>query len=130
MNNKKLWLALSALILVVAVFVGVYFANRPQSQEGAKTVTVIVVHKDDTEKKFTYHTNEEFLGPLLIAEGLIPKVESGMFDTVDGEKADFNVDEGWWGIYKGTEMLNVGINEAVIADGDSFRLEYINGFAS
>lgn len=131
--NKKIWIALGALVLVVALMVGIFVLTRPEAQEGAKTVTVTVIHKEDkTPKEFVYHTDEEFLGPLLVAEGLIPEgnIVSGMFDTVDGEKADWNVDEGWWGLYKGEEMANVGINEMPIADGDSFRLVYINGFAS
>ena len=129
--NKKLIIALVALVLVVAAMVTVLVLNKPETQEGAKTVTVTVVHKDDSEKTVTYHTDEEFLGPLLVAQGLIPEgnIVSGMFDTVDGEKADWSVDEGWWGVYKGDQMTNQGINETPITDGDSFRLEYINGFA-
>ena len=129
--NKKLIIALVALVCVVAAMVTLLVLNQPETQEGIKTVTVTVVHKDDTEKTFTYSTDEEYLGPLLVAEGLIPEgnIVSGMFDTVDGEKADWSVDEGWWGVYKGDEMTNTGINETPITDGDSFRLEYINGFA-
>ncbi|MBE6947148.1 MAG: DUF4430 domain-containing protein [Ruminococcaceae bacterium] len=132
--NKKIWIVLSAvaLVLVVAVMAGIFFFNRPQPQEGAKTITITVVHKDDSKKEFTYQTDETYLGPLLVAKGLIPEgnIVNGMFDTVDGETAVWAEDEGWWGIYKGDEMTTVGINEQVIADGDSFTLEYINGFAS
>ena len=131
-NNKKIWIALAALVLVVALAVGVYFLTRPETQEGAKTVTVTVVHKDKTERTEVFKTDEEYLGPLLVAEGLIPEgnIKDGMFDTVDGEQAVWANDEGWWGIYKGEEMTSVGINDQVIADGDTFRLVYINGFAS
>ena len=106
--------------------------TRPEPQEGQKTVTIIVVHKDKTERKEVYQTDEEYLGALLVAKGLIPEgnIQNGMFDTVDGEQAVWAEDEGWWGIYKGEEMTSVGINEQVIADGDTFRLVYINGFAS
>ncbi len=132
MNKKTIWIALGALILVAALMVGVFVWTRPETQEGAKTVTITVVHKNKAERTETYHTDEEFLGPLLVAKGLIPEgnIKDGMFDTVDGETAVWANDEGWWGVYKGDEMTIVGINEQVIADGDVFRLVYINGFAS
>lgn len=132
MKKKTIWIALGALILVAALMVGVFFMTRPETQEGAKTVTITVVHKNKTEKTETYHTDEEYLGPLMIAKGLIPEgnIQNGMFDTVDGEQAVWADDEGWWGVYKGVEMTTVGINEQVIADGDTFRFVYINGFAS
>ena len=44
MNNKKTILALVALVLVVGVFAGVWFATRPQSTEGRKTFTLCIVH--------------------------------------------------------------------------------------
>lgn len=132
MKNKKIWIALAALILVAALMVGVFLITRPQPQEGEKTVTVVVVHKDKTERREVYQTDEEYLGPLLVAQGLIPEgnIQDGMFDTVDGEQAVWTNDEGWWAIYQGDQMTSVGINEQVIADGDTFRLVYTNGFAS
>ena len=132
MKKTKIWIALGALVLVAALMVGIFVMTRPEPQEGQKTVTIIVVHKDKTERKEVYQTDEEYLGALLVAKGLIPEgnIQNGMFDTVDGEQAVWAEDEGWWGIYKGEEMTSVGINEQVIADGDTFRLVYINGFAS
>ena len=130
--NKKIFIALGALILVAALMVGVFVLTRPETQEGSKTVTVTVVHKDKTERVEVYHTDAEYLGPLLVEKGLIPEgnIVSGMFDTVDGEKAEWSNDEGWWAIYKGEEMTATGINETPIADGDHFFLVYTNGYAS
>lgn len=132
MQNKKWIFAILALVLVVAALAGIYFATRPNTTDGAKTITVTVVHKDKTEEVKTYHTDEEYLGPVLVAEGLIPEgnIQSGMFDTVDGETAVWAEDEGWWAVYQGDAMAVIGINELVIADGDAFRLVYTNGFAS
>lgn len=130
MKNKKLILAVVALVAVVAVLLGVYFATRPDTAEGAKTITVTVVHKDGTTKNFEYHTDEEYLGPVLIAEGLVQGDESQyglMIHTVDGEKADYNVDQGWWQFFIGDEAAMVGVDSAPIADGDSFKLVYTVG---
>ena len=67
MKNKKIWIAIVALIAVVALMVGVYFATREKPVDGEKTISVTVVHKDGSEKAFTCKTTEEFLGPVLLA---------------------------------------------------------------
>ena len=53
MKNKKLILTLVAFVAVIGILAGIYFATRPQTQQGSKTITVTVVHKDKTEKTFT-----------------------------------------------------------------------------
>lgn len=130
MNSKKLILAVVALVVVVAALLGVYLATRPETAEGAKTITVTVVHKDGTTKNFEYHTDEEFLGPVLLSEGLVVG-ENGpyglMISTVDGETADYNVDQGWWQIFIGEESATTGADAIVINDGDTFKLVYTVG---
>ena len=49
-KKKNLIWALVALVAVVAIFAGVYFATRPDTAAGAKHITVTVVHKDATER--------------------------------------------------------------------------------
>ena len=65
MKNKKLIIAVAALVLVVAVLAAVYFATRPNAQEGSKAFTVTVIHADGSEKKFDYRTDAEKLGGFL-----------------------------------------------------------------
>lgn len=129
MKNKKLILAAVALVAVVALLVGVWFLTRPDTQEGAKTITVTVVHKDKTEKTFTYHTDEEFLGKVLYAEGLIQNegADEGMFNIVDGEKADWNENKSYWSLYQGEEYAMQGVDTTPISDGDTFKLVYTLG---
>ena len=130
MKNKKLVLALVAFVAVVAVLVGVYFATRPETQQGSKTITVTVVHKDGTEKVFTCHTDAEYLGTVLVDEGIVVANygEFGLyFDTADGETADWNVDGGWWQVFVGEEAAITGADQIVIADGDTFKLVYTLG---
>ncbi len=127
MKNKKLLIAALGLVLVVALMVGVYFATRPQPTEGSKTVTITIVHKDKSEKVVTAHTDELYLGRVLVNEGLTPD-ESGPYGlymlTVDGETADYNADGGWWGIYQNGEMTSVGADQVPVANGDSFQVVY------
>jgi len=59
MKNKKMIIAIVALVVVVAVFAGVYLATRPETAAGGKTFTVTVVHKDESTKEFIYTTDAE-----------------------------------------------------------------------
>ena len=53
MKNKKLIIAIIAVVAVIGLMLGVYFATRPETQQGSKSITVVVVHEDGTEKTFT-----------------------------------------------------------------------------
>jgi len=130
MKNKKLILIAVALIACVAVMLGVFMMTRPETVQGSKTITVTVVRKDGSEKVFTCHTDEEFLGKVLVDENIVEANygEFGLyFDTADGETADWNVDGGWWQVFAGEEAAMVGADQIVIADGDAFSLVYTIG---
>ena len=130
MKNKKMILAVVALVVVIAVMAGVYMATRPETVEGAKTITVTVVHKDGTEKEFVCHTDEEYLGAVLVTEEIVvgEQGEFGLyFNTADGETADYSVDSGWWQVFVGEEAAITGVDGIAIADGDTFKLVYTIG---
>lgn len=127
MQNKKLVISAIALVLVVALFAGIYFATRPAVQQGAKTITVIVVHKDKTEKTFTYHTDEEYLDKVFLTEGLIEGYESQyglVIEKVDGEAAIWETDSAYWSLYIGEEYASTGVSETPVYDGSTFKLIY------
>ena len=75
-KNTKLIIAVIALVVVIAALLCVYAVTRPETSQGAKTFTVEVVHADGSTRTFTYHTDEEYLGAVLLAEGLIAGEES------------------------------------------------------
>ena len=52
---------------------------------------------------------------------------AGMFDTVDGEKADWSVDQSYWALYIGDDYATTGVDTTPIHDGDSFKLVYTRG---
>lgn len=127
MKNKKLILALAALVVVIGILACVYFATRPATQEGAKAYTVSVTHADGTVKDFSYRTDEEFLGAALQAEGLIQGTvgEFGLYvDTVDGETADYSKDGSYWALYEGEEYAMQGIDQTPVTDGGVYKLVY------
>ena len=130
MNNKKLILAAVALVAVVAILVGVYLIAKPAPvAAGSKAFTVTVVHSNGSQKEFTYKTDAGKLGAYLEEKGLIESqgADAGMFHTVDGEKADWNVNQSYWAFYVGEEYASKGIFETPATDGGSYKLVYTIG---
>ena len=130
MKNKKALVSVLALIVAAALFVGIWLVSRPETAVGGKHITVEVVHKDGSEKMFTYHTDAEFLGPVLLAEGLAVGEEGPyglMISAVDGETADWNVDQSYWALYIGEEYAVTGADTTPVRDGGVYRLVYTIG---
>lgn len=129
MKNKKLVIAVIALVAVVAVLLGVYFATRPGTSAGEKAFTVTIVHSDGTSKELNLSSSEEFLAPALRAEGILTDdgVETGMYNTVDGETASWEENQSYWGFYIGGEYAMTGMNDTPIEDGAAYKLEYTIG---
>ena len=127
MKNKKLILGIVALVAVVGVMLGVYFATREDTVQGGKSITVEVVHGDGTTKTFTYSTDAEYLGEVLDAEGLVESEDGpyGMvINAVDGEQAIYEEDGAYWALYEGEDYAMQGADQTVIHDGDVFKLVY------
>lgn len=130
MKNKKTRFAAMLLVALIAVLAGVYFMARPGTQAGAKTIHVTVVHADGSEKQFRYHTDEAYLGPVLLANGLA-EGEEGPYgltiSVVDGERADWNENQSYWALYVGEAYATTGADSTPVRDGDSFQLVYTIG---
>ena len=130
MKNQKVLIAAAALIVLIAVLAGVYFTARPATVAGAKAIAVTVVHADGSAKEFRYYTDEEYLGPVLLTEGLV-EGEEGPYgltiNAVDGEKADWNENQSYWALYVGEDYAVTGADSTPVKDGDSFRLVYTIG---
>lgn len=128
--NKKVILALVAVVLVIGVMVGVYFAMRPQPVEGEKEITVVVVHADGTEKSFAYRTTQMYLGSVLMEEKLVVGENStyGLNITaVDGEEANWEKDQSYWAVYEGEDYASTGVDGIVLTDGGVYKLVYTRG---
>ena len=126
-KQTKLIIAVAVIVAVVVVMAGIYFATRPDTAQGAKTITVEVVHGDGSSKEFTYHTDSEYLGEVLLVEGLVAgdQGEFGLYIlTVDGEDAIFEESGAYWALYQNGEMTTTGADTTPIQDGDSFQLVY------
>lgn len=128
--NKKTGI-LAAALVILCVAAGILFQmNKPETVTGAKNIDIIVVHADRTENTFSYDTDAEYLGEVLLenelADGDIS--DYGLFiTTVDGETADSSKQQ-WWCITKGGKSVTTGADSLPIADGDQFELTLTEGY--
>lgn len=129
-QKGKTLLGLAVLLCAAAILAGVYFAFRPQAQEGSKTVTVEVVAGGETVQTHTIHTDEEYLRGALEQEEMAAGEESayGLFLlTVDGITAD-DAKQEWWCVTKDGGQVDTGVDTTPIADGDHFELTLTVGW--
>ena len=128
MKNKRL-VVIGAVVLAVllVVFGAVWFAARPGTSGGRKTIAVEVVHKDGSKNTFTCKTDEEYLAPVLVNENIVEdnQTEYGLYILVaDGETADYSVDGSYWSILQNGEYAELGASSLPIHDGDAITLVY------
>ena len=106
--------------------------SQEQTEPSADTVevTVIVVHKDGSEKVFEVETDALYLGEVLLEEGIV-EGEMGpyglMISAADGEVADWNVDQSYWAIFIGEEYATTGADGIPVFGGDVYKLVYTIG---
>ncbi len=128
-NKKKIILAVGALVLVAALFAGVYFALVPKASAGGKEITIEVI--DDTQASTVYEvsTDAEYLGDAIReTEGLdVEGTESEyglMVDTVNGVVADYNENGAYWAFYVDGEYCMYGMDQQPIEDGQAYQIIY------
>ena len=128
----KKWIALLLTLCMALSLCACVVANPlPEEQLEAPrkkvSFTVIVVHSDGSEKNFTYETTEEFVGPVLTADGLI-KGNDGPYGLeiteVDGEEAIYSTNGAYWAVFEGEEYALQGIDTTPVVDGGIYKLVY------
>ena len=125
--NKKRIIAIVAAVLVIALVATGCSVLSPKTQEGMKSFTLTVVHKDGTSKDMDLKSDAEYLGAFLQDEGIITGEEGqyGLYiKEVDGEKAVYEEDNAYWAFYEGEEYALQGIDLTPITDGAVYKLIY------
>ncbi len=129
-NTKKVILSVVALVAVIAVLFSVYWFTKEKTSAGSKTITIDVVHKDESVKTFTAKTEREFLGEVLADKKIVEGEEGpyGLFImAADGEVADESNQE-WWCLTKDGGQVNTSADQTPIADGDKYELTLTIGY--
>ena len=132
MSKKTRNIIIAAAVLLVLVVGALLVWNhfRPAAQAGAKAIVLEVVHGDGSSKDFPIRTDAENLRGALEEQKLIEGTESeyGLYVlTVDGETADEGAQQ-WWCFTKGGEMLMTGVDDTMIADGESYEITLTTGW--
>lgn len=121
---------MTAILLLIGMLCGLtgcYVQSAQQSE--TKHITFTVIHADGTEKVFRIDTEQATLAEALKAEKLVEESadSAGLYDVVDGEKADWNDGEAWWCFSQNGEALTVGIEQVVLADGENYTAVFTRG---
>jgi hypothetical protein len=121
-------LVLAGLILIAALVT--YFATRPATTPGGKTISVEIIAPPAETKTLEISTNAEFLRQALEEQGLIQGDESayGLFVTsVDGRTVDASKQE-WWCFTKDGADLLTGVDSTPIQDGENYEITLMIGY--
>lgn len=128
-SNKKLWIGIAALVVVIAALIGIYFAFGAKPSAGSKALTIEVINDEGTSTMYETKTDAEYLRQAMEeTEGLTfsgTDSEYGlMVDTVNGLRADYVQDNAYWSFYVNEEYCNYGVDAQPVNDGDAFRIIY------
>ena len=126
-NDKIVAIGVAVLAVLLIVLGTVWSSTRPETNADSKTITVEVVHKDESKNTFTYQTNAEYLADVLVAEGLVADNQDQyglLIQEVDGERAVYEEDASYWSILQNGEYAQLGASSLPIYDGDVISLVY------
>lgn len=128
-NKKKILLVVGALVLIAAIFAGVYFALAPKASAGGKQITIEVIDDAQASTMYEVSTDAEYLGDAIReTEGLdVEGTESEyglMVDTVNGVVADYNENGAYWAFYVDGEYCMYGMDQQPIEDGQAYQIIY------
>ena len=127
MNNKKTWIAVVVLAVLIVAALMFWFVFKPETIDGLKEITVEVTHGDGGTNSYTFSTKKLYLYDALWEQKLIGPLVDGYFTELDGETADTQ-QEQWWGYTKRGEYVNYGVSECVIENGDHYEFTFNVGW--
>jgi len=125
MSKKAKIILCTVLVLLVAVFCAARLVLIPEPVEGSKHIVFEVTGHEGPAKNFDIYTDAENLGDALMEEKLIDAEEGpyGLWVTaVFGEAADSTKNE-YWMFSRDGEMLNTGVSDTIIADGEHYEAQ-------
>lgn len=127
--KKKILIAVGAFLATVAILVGIFIIFREKPVEGSKEITIEVINSKEKSKVYEIKTDAEYLRQAMDeAKGLTYDGEDSQYGfavyTVNGETADFSVDQSYWAFYVNGEYCSYGIDTQPVEDGDEFQIIY------
>ena len=91
------------------------------------TITIAVTTKAGETTEHQVTTTGTTLADALVDSGMVEENydDYGLFfNTVNGETADYSVDQSYWALSKDGEYLMTGASSTEIADGEHYEVTY------
>lgn len=112
-SKKKIVLGVVIVVLLIAVFAGIYFLFGPKTTEGSKSYTLEVVDDAGNTKDYKASTDAEYLRDAL------EELEESEDFSMEGDEDDY-------GLYIDTinGVRQNGVDSQPVHDGDAFKLVY------
>ena len=128
-NTQKVILGAGILVVLFAIVLTMFIVLREKPTDGEKSITIEVVNSAQQSTIYELDTDAQYLRQAMEeADGLTFDGDEGeygmMVMTVNGETADYNVDQSYWSFYVNGEYCNYGIDTQPVADGDAFKIVY------
>jgi heme/copper-type cytochrome/quinol oxidase subunit 2 len=131
MKNKKAVVICTVLLVAVLAVLGVVYAqSKGTADPNQKSITIMIVYEDGSDKKVELETTEKTLRGALDEANLIDGEDSatGFYLTsVDGVTADESREQ-WWCVTQNGEMSMYGLNEMVLEDNAQYELTLTTGW--
>ncbi len=118
------------LILVIIMMFSLFACGRKETETAEGTeikITVSVTNKAGETVEQEVTTTGTTLADALIESGIVAENmdDYGLYIlTVNGETADYSVDQSYWAVSKNGEYLMTGASSTKIADGEHYELVY------
>jgi len=128
-SSKKVIFGVIGVVILVAVMALVYVKFSAKPVEGSKNITITVIDSAQEETVYELKTDAEFLRQAMEeADGLEFGADEGPYGlsvhTVNGERADYNLDGAYWGFNVNGTYCNYGVDSQPVMDGDAFEIVY------
>ena len=132
-NKKSIIIGAVALVALIAIFVGVYFVNKPATSTGSKNIVIEVKGNDKEVKTYELSTDAEYLRHAMdeLSEKGVGFSYSGndsdygiMVEYVNEERADYTQDGAYWALYVNGEFGQYLADTQPVADGDTYTWAY------
>ena len=134
MKTTRSFMKFSVLAILAVAMAFTLLACGSKDAENAEgteiTITIAVTNKAGETTEQEVKTTARMLDIALVESGI---VESNYDDyglyilTVNGETADYSVDQSYWAMSKDGEYLMTGASSTPIADGEHYELVYTIG---
>ena len=121
---------IAAIALVLCLLCGLAGCYTESEPERLCSFTFRVVHADGTEKVYEIATDKATLAEALVTMRLVEESteSAGLYDVVDGERADWDDGEAWWCFRKDGQPLTVGIEDVVPENGAVYEAVFSHGY--